>query len=266
MSDRINQQRASGEYRGNEQRREGEIVRREPESTREMAPYGGYSSPWELMERFSEDVDRMFSSMGLGPLGFGRRMGRRGPRMRGMMEMQPGGRGMAMWTPNVDVITRGDDLVVEAELPGINPDDVEVECEANRLIIKGESRDERSDEDKERGYRYSERRYGSFYRAIPLPEGVNTDNAQANFKNGVLEVTFPGAARQITPERRRIPIQGTSRPAEQQQIGQGTSTGTTTGTQAGYGMQGQPGTQGAQGTTGTYGQSTPPTEGREAGS
>jgi HSP20 family protein len=172
---------------------------------------------------------------------------------------------MGMWTPSVDVTTRGDDLVIEADLPGINPDDVEIEAEGNRLIIRGETRDERSDEDKERGYKYSERRYGSFYRTIPLPEGVSTDNAQANFKNGVLEVTFPGAARQIRPERRRIAIQGTSRPAEQQQIGQGTTTGTATGTQAGYGVPDTRDTQGMTGQAGsTYGQATQPAEGREA--
>ena len=262
MTDRINEQRASGDYRGKEQSREGEIIRREPETGRGMTPYGAYSSPWDLMERFSEDVDRMFSSMGLPS--FGRPMRRRWPGTRGMMEAQQGGRGMGMgmWTPSVDVTTRGDDLVVEVELPGINPDDVEIEAEGNRLIIRGESRDERSDEDKERGYRYSERKYGSFYRTIPLPEGVSADNAQANFKNGVLEVSFPGAARQIRPERRKIAIQGTSRPADQQ-IGQGT---TTTGTQAGYGMQGQPGTTSTTGQTGTYGQNTQPSEGREAGS
>jgi HSP20 family protein len=256
MTDRINQQRASGESRDNEQNRESGMVRREPESSRGLAPYGTYSSPWDLMERFSEDVDRMFNSMGFGS--FGRGMRRRWPGMRGMMQTQGAeqgarGTGMGMWTPRVDVTTRGDDLVVAAELPGINPDDVDIEAEGNRLVIRGESRDERNDEDKDRGYWYTERRYGSFYRTIPLPEGINTDNAQANFNSGVLEVTFPGAAKQIRPERRKIAIQGTSRPVEQQ-IGQGTSTGTSTGTSQGYGT---------QGTQGTYGQSAQQSESRD---
>lgn len=254
MADRINEQRASGESRGNESNRESGLTRREPQSSRGMTPYGSSGSPWELMERFSEDVDRMFSSMGIsGPGMFGRPMRRRWPGMRSMMEgrgPQQGGRAMAAWTPRVDVTTRGDDLIVEADLPGINPEDVELECEGNRLIIRGETRDERSDEDKERGTWYSERSYGSFYRTIPLPEGVNTDNAQANYRNGVLEVTFPGAVRQIRPERRRIAIQGTSRPAEIQP-GQDTTS--------------QP-SQGTQGTTGMYGQTTQQGEQRTSGS
>jgi HSP20 family protein len=225
-----------------------------------MTPYGLASSPWELMQRFSEDVDRMFSSMGFGGPRFGmmgRPLGRRGPGMRSMLESrgaEQGGPGMGMWTPRVDITTRGDDLVIEAELPGINPDDVEIEAEGNRLVIRGEARDERSNEDKERGYWYSERKYGSFFRTIPLPEGVNADNAQANFNNGVLEVTFPGAARQIRPERRKIAIQGSSSPTERQ-IGQGTATGTTTGTKTG---------SSAQEASGTYGQSSQSSEGREA--
>lgn len=264
MTDRINEQRASGESRGNERNRQSDgLIRREPETSRGMTPYGAASSPWELMERFTEDVDRMFSSMGFGGPGFGmlgRPTRRRWPGMRGMLESrgaEQGGRGMAMWTPRVDVTTRGDDLVIEAELPGINPEDVEIEAEGNRLIIRGETRDQRSDEDKERGYWYSERKYGSFFRTVPLPEGVNADNAQANFNNGVLEVSFPGAARQIRPERRKIAIQGTSRPVERQ-IGQGTSTGTSTGAAQG--------TQSGQGTQGTYGQNAQQSEGREAGS
>jgi HSP20 family protein len=265
MSDRINQQRASGETRNNEQNRQssgsmtgstggGNLAQRQPETSRGMTSYGGYSSPWDLMERFSEDVDRMFASMGLPGVGFsGRRSGRRWPTMRsisqgrgadqGMMNAGMGGMGLGMWAPRVDVSTKGDDLVIDAELPGINPDDVEIEAEGNQLIIRGQSREERSDEDQDRGVMYRERRFGSFYRTIPLPEGVNADNAQATFNNGVLEVRFPGAARQIRPERRRIQVQGAGQ-SSSRQIGQGTTTAGATGTQAGT----------TQGTSSTYGQ------------
>ena len=122
--------------------------------------------------------------------------------------------GTTTWAPSVDVLTRGDDLVVRADLPGIKPEDVQVETEGNNLIIRGESSMEQKKEDQ--GYFYSERRYGSFYRTIPLPEGVNADNAQARFNNGVLEVTLPGAAKNLQPQRRRIPIQGAGQQQSQQ--------------------------------------------------
>jgi len=272
MTDRINQQRASGEAQTNQQNRQGTaqggaMTQRQAETRRSglPVPYNApYASPWQLIQRFTEDVDRMFASMGFGP-GSGM-MGRRGMRGRRGMGMMPGRgfdqalmapdmgpgmeTGLAVVTPRVDVTTRGDDLVVQAELPGVNPDDVEIDVEGNQLIIRGQIRDERSEEDRERGIVYRERVYGSFYRAMPLPEGVNPDNAQANFNNGVLEVVFPGAARQIRPERRSIPVQGTGQMAGRQ-IGQGTTTGTTAGTATGA----QTGA-GAQGTQGTMGQTS----------
>jgi HSP20 family protein len=110
------------------------------------------------------------------------------------------------WTPSVDVNPRGDDLVVSADLPGVKPENVQIECDNNRLIIRGETKDEQNRQEKERGYWYSERSYGSFYRSIPLPQGVNPDNARADFNNGVLEVTFPGAAKNLNSQPRRISI------------------------------------------------------------
>lgn len=282
MTDRINQQRASGEARTNEQGRQGGgqgggqtgMAQRQMETRRGGLPVpysAAYASPWDLIQRFSQDVDRMLASMGFGPR-FGM-TGRRGRRGRGMMPgvgtdlglMTPDlglmlpdvgiDTDLAVMTPRVDVTTRGDDLVIEAELPGIRPEDVEIEVEGNQLIMRGQIRDERREEDPERGIVYRERRFGSFYRAIPLPEGVNLDNAQANFNNGVLEVVIPGAARQIRPERRRIPVQGVDQMAGRQ-IGQGTATGTTTGAQAGAQTGAQTGT-GAQ-------QASQTQEGRQA--
>src|SRR5436190_326314 len=68
-----------------------------------------------------------------------------------------------------------------------------------------------------------ERRFGSFYRTIPLPEGVKADNAQAHFNNGVLEVTLPGAAKTLQPQRRNIPIQAAGQ-QQSRQIQTGTQT------------------------------------------
>jgi HSP20 family protein len=159
--------------------------------------YGMGYSPFDMMRRFSEDVDRLFGSFGFGNLGWPFESGYESGRM-------PANQGTSMasrnWTPPVDVFARGDDLVIDAELPGIKPEDVTIEAEGNNLIVRGESNLERNDQG------YYERSYGSFYRTIPLPQGVNADNAQ--FNNGVLEITLPGAAKQLQPQRRRIAIQG----------------------------------------------------------
>jgi len=93
---------------------------------------------------------------------------------------------LSSWLPAVEVTERGNTLVVRADLPGINQDDLKVEVTPDGLTIQGE----RKREHEERGawgYR-SERSYGSFYRTIPLPEGASVDGAKAAFKDGVLEV------------------------------------------------------------------------------
>ena len=86
---------------------------------------------------------------------------------------------MTTISPSVNVFTRGDDLVVSADLPGIKPEDVHVDIEGNNLIIQGES-STRNENKGDRGYWYSESSYGSFYRSIPLPPGTPTEKATAH--------------------------------------------------------------------------------------
>lgn len=202
MSDRIEQQRPANEGQSQGQTRQDNtsLTRRNDQGG--MSYSRGAYSPFELMRRFTEDVDRMFESFGFG--GFGGMM--QSSTMQGRGSSTNAMSSMA-WSPAVDIGTRGDDLVVSADLPGIKPENVQIECEENRLIIRGETRDERTQDDKDKGYWYSERSVGSFYRTIPLPPGINPDNAKANFNNGVLEITFPGAARSLQGQRRRIEIQ-----------------------------------------------------------
>ncbi len=125
-----------------------------------------------------------------------------------------------MWAPAVDVSEREGKLMVHADLPGLQKEDVKVECTDDALIIQGERRHEHEEEDG--GYRRSERRYGSFYRTIPLPEGAQTDQAHAEFRNGVLEVSVPIPTKQRSS--RQIPIEaGTSserKPAGSENTGQ----------------------------------------------
>jgi HSP20 family protein len=161
-------------------------------------------SPYELMRRFSDDVDRIFASLGFGSFGSSLRpWGIRSART----QQAAGAMSTMAWTPSVDINTQGDDLIVCADLPGVKPENVQIECDNNQLIIRGETRNEQNRQN-QGGYNYTERSYGSFYRSIPLPPGVNPDNAKADFNNGVLQVTFPGAAKSLGSQRRRIAIGG----------------------------------------------------------
>jgi HSP20 family protein len=75
---------------------------------------------------------------------------------------------------------------VRAEIPGVKPDDLEISISGNALVISGEKKE--SQEKREKGYFYQERRYGSFYREVPLPTAVDEDNVQAEYKDGILSV------------------------------------------------------------------------------
>jgi HSP20 family protein len=113
-------------------------------------------------------------------------------------------RGERMWTPAVEVREAGNNLVVAADLPGIDPNDVKIEVDNNTLVIQGERKREEHKEGQ--GFSRSERFYGVFFRAIPLPENAKLDEARAEFRNGVLEVTVPMNQEQM--QRKQIPIQG----------------------------------------------------------
>jgi HSP20 family protein len=163
-----------------EESRQG-LLSRSSEGYRPMlSPWSALSmNPFSLMRRMSEDMDRMFS---------------------GSVESGDG----ASWMPAVEVTERGNTLVVRADLPGINQNDVKVEVAPEGLTIQGERKREHEERGAS-GYR-SERTYGSFYRTIPLPEGANVESATAEFKDGVLEVTVPVPEQQR--RRRQVPITG----------------------------------------------------------
>jgi HSP20 family protein len=140
-------------------------------------------SPFSMMRRLSEEMDRAFGSS----LGITRGWGESG-----------------MWTPAVDVRERDGNLEIHAELPGMNKDDVKVECTDEGIVIEGERR--REEEKEEGGWRRTERSFGRFYRMIPLPEGAKTEEAKAEFKDGVLQIRVPVAEQQR--KSRQIPIGG----------------------------------------------------------
>ncbi len=137
-------------------------------------------SPFAMMRAMMDDMDRMFGGSNLGLRGLTDRLFGN----RSIGRLRPSSQD-ALWLPAIDVSKRDDNLVVHAELPGLNAKDVNVEVDNGTLTISGERTQSTGDQ------YHSERSYGSFYRAIPLPENVDPDQIKATFTNGVLEVTMP---------------------------------------------------------------------------
>jgi HSP20 family protein len=93
------------------------------------------------------------------------------------------------WFPSLDVSETKNDIVVKAELPGMDPKDIDISLSDGSLILKGERKTEK--EEKEEGYHLIERSFGKFYRTVPLPQGVQSDKINASYKDGVLKITLP---------------------------------------------------------------------------
>jgi HSP20 family protein len=93
------------------------------------------------------------------------------------------------WTPSVDIHENENELVLSAEIPGIEDKDIEIKLENNNLSFQGERKIEK--ETKEENYHRIERSYGSFYRSFTLPRSVNQDSIKAEYDNGVLRISMP---------------------------------------------------------------------------
>ena len=148
------------------------------------------ATPFALMRRFSEEMNNLFQDFGFNRDWF---------MQRGLTFPE------GIWSPQVEVLEKGNQLIVRADLPGLTRDDINVELTEDGLTIEGERRNEH--EEKGEGFYRSERSYGKFYRRVPLPEGANAQHANASFLNGVLEITMP-AAKQGERKPRRLQIQG----------------------------------------------------------
>ena len=109
------------------------------------------------------------------------------------------------WAPAVDVTTESNDLIIRAELPGVTREDVHVTLSGGVLTISGERKEEQ--ERKDAGYLVRERRYGSFRRAITLPEGTDESKISASFKDGLLEVKVRDGASEVEERPRKIEIE-----------------------------------------------------------
>jgi len=135
-----------------------------------------------VFQRWNDEMDRLFEDFGFGRNVFS------------------GRQSVGAWAPQLEAFQRGNDLVVRADLPGLRKEDVQVEINDDVLTIQGERKQEH-EEEREGVYR-NERSYGSFYRAVPLPEGTIADSAKATFKDGVLEIVLQAPPREVSRGRR----------------------------------------------------------------
>jgi HSP20 family protein len=106
--------------------------------------------------------------------------------------------------PKIDVSETDNEIQVTAEMPGIDQNDVEVLLEDDRLIIRGEKKEER--EDKDRNYHVRERVQGAFSRTLPLPFSPDPNQVRAEFKNGVMTITIP-KPQEVKQKQHRIEVQ-----------------------------------------------------------
>jgi len=158
------------------------------------------TSPFTFMRRFAAEMDRLFEDFGLGTrLHIPRFLSRGHELFRRETGLVP-----AEWSPRVNVLQREGQFVVRADLPGLTKDDIKVEVMDDMLTIQGERKHEEKQE--KEGYSYSECSYGSFFRAIPLPEGAECAKATADFRNGVLEVTVPAPSPRPEAKPKRVEV------------------------------------------------------------
>jgi HSP20 family protein len=146
--------------------------------------------PFTLLRQMTSDLDRAFETPGWPSFRFP------------TLWFRPAEG--ANWVPEIDVFEKDNRLVAKIDLPGMKKEDVKVEVTDGHLAISGERTTE-AEEKKENFYR-CEREYGSFYRAVPLPDGVKLEDVRANFSDGVLEVSIPLPAK-AEAKVRKVEIQ-----------------------------------------------------------
>jgi HSP20 family protein len=134
----------------------------------------GSRDPFALLRQMTSELDRAFEDW---------------PSFRWPSFGQSATPETVAWSPKIDVFERANRLVTRVDLPGLKKEDVSVEVTDGHLALSGERKHEK-EEKKDNFYR-SEREYGSFYRAVPLPEGVKLEDVKATFADGVLEVSVP---------------------------------------------------------------------------
>ena len=160
-----------------------------------LVPKRAERDPFALLREMRTDVDRFFSEPGWPALHW--------PAFRFGRATE------TAWRPEIDVFERDNRLVTKIDLPGLKKEDVKVEVTDGHLAISGERK--RENEEKGEQFYRCEREYGSFYRAVPLPEGVKLEDVKATFADGVLEVSIPLPAK-TEPAVRQVTIEEPAKP------------------------------------------------------
>ena len=148
----------------------------------------------EMWGSFRGEMDRLFEKFARG---FGL------PSLRSMADFEPPWRSFIFSAPPIDMNEDDKAYKISAELPGLEAKDVEVSVSGDRLVLKGEKRQEQ--EEKNKNYYHSERSYGSFQRSFELPASVDRDKIAADFSKGVLTITLPKTA-SMQKQQKKIEI------------------------------------------------------------
>jgi HSP20 family protein len=112
--------------------------------------------------------------------------------------------GVGRWTPRVESLHKNGSYVIKADLPGVNPTDIHVTVEGERLIIEGERKMDR--EMKRKDFRRREVFYGAFLRSVPIPRGMKAEAIKAKYHDGVLEITAP-VEKGFPPKEVKVEVQ-----------------------------------------------------------
>ena len=174
-----------------------------PVTTESKAETPAAMQMWRPFESLRREVDRLFDDFNMSPF---RMSPFRLPFRRPSFDIEP------FWAPEswvavpaVDLVERDNAFEMHADLPGLDEKDIEVMVANGVLTIKGEK--EENKEEKKEDFHMRERRFGSFERALRIPDGVDTDKIEAAFKKGVLTVMLPKTADSQKPVK-KIEVKG----------------------------------------------------------
>ncbi len=149
---------------------------------------------WHPLETLHREIDRLFEDFGFS------RSRLRLPFQQSAFNVEPFWRELNFATPAVDIVEKDNAYEITADVPGIDEKNIEVQLKNGNLTIKGEKKEEK--EEKKKDYYLQERHFGSFERTFGVPEGVDADKIEANFKKGVLLITLPKKAEAQKPAKK----------------------------------------------------------------